>query len=67
MNQKSNDAKSPLAATQRGPGRPQKNDPGMVRVNVQVTAEEHKKLKVYCAQHDTTITDFLRDAIARLP
>jgi hypothetical protein len=67
MNQKSNDAKSTLAAPARGPGRPQKNDPGMVRVNVQVTAEEHKKLKVYCAQNDTTITDFLRDAIARLP
>ena len=48
-------------------GRPQKNEPGLVRINVQVSAAEHKKLKVYVAQNDTTITYFFKDVIANLP
>ena len=48
-------------------GRPQKNEPGLVRINVQVSAAEHKKLKVYVAQNDTTITHFFKDVIANLP
>ncbi len=49
------------------PGRPQKNAPGLVRINVQVSAAEHKKLKVHVAQNDTTITHFFKDVIANLP
>ncbi len=54
-------------AVKTGPGRPQKNEPGMVRVNVQVTVEDHKKLKIYCAQTGTTITDLVRKLIGDLP
>ena len=50
-----------------GRGRPQKNEPGMVRVNVQVSVEDHKKLKIYCAQNGTTITDLVRKLIGELP
>ena len=48
-------------------GRPQKNEPGLVRINVQVSAAEHKKLKVHIAQNDTTITHFFKNVIANLP
>ena len=48
-------------------GRPQKNEPGLVRINVQVSAAEHKKLKVHVAQNDTTITHFFKNVIANLP
>lgn len=50
-----------------GRGRPQKNEPGMVRVNVQVPVDGHKKLKIYCAQNGTTITDLVRKLIDDLP
>lgn len=54
-------------AAKPGRGRPQKNEPGMVRVNVQVPVDGHKKLKIYCAQNGTTITDLVRKLIDDLP
>ena len=66
MIKESNDAQNaPTGAVKRG--RPQKREPGYVRVNVSLPAEEHKKLKTYCAQNSTTITDFLRKTIDDLP
>ena len=68
MKKDSIDAKNaPAEAVKTGPGRPKKNEPDMVRVNVQVPLAEHKKLKVYCAQNGTSITDLVRSLIAGLP
>lgn len=57
----------PTTQAKPGRGRPQKNEPGMVRVNVQVPVDGHKKLKIYCAQNGTTITDLVRKLIDDLP
>ena len=58
---------APAAPATPGRGRPKKNEPGLVRVNVQVPVESHKKLKIYCAQNGTTITDLVRKLIDDLP
>lgn len=48
-------------------GRPQKNEAGGVRINVQVTPEEHQKLKIFCAVNKTTITEIVKKMIVTLP
>ena len=67
MNKESNNTKPTPGTIKNGPGRPQKNEPGMVRINVQVELAKHKKLKIYCAQNGTTITDLVRKLIDDLP
>ncbi len=37
------------------------------RINVQITSEEHLKLKLYCVKNRTTITELVRKMIAALP
>lgn len=41
--------------------------PAMKRVNFQISAEEHVRLKVYATRQGKTITDVLCEYIARLP
>lgn len=41
-------------------------DAPMARVNFQLPAEHHMKLKVYAAQHGTTITELLTEHVERL-
>lgn len=39
----------------------------MSRINVQVTSDEHLKLKMYCAKNRTSITELVREMIKALP
>ncbi|MDN8003131.1 chromosome partitioning protein ParB [Burkholderia multivorans] len=41
-------------------------DVQMKRVNFQLPAEQHMKLKVYAAQHGKTITELLTEHVGRL-
>lgn len=41
--------------------------PVMKRINFQLPAEEHTKLKVYAARRGKTITELLTDYIGKLP
>lgn len=43
------------------------DDKEFVRVNAEVTEAEREKLKIYCAKHKLSITQFIRNAIASLP
>lgn len=36
------------------------------RVNFNLTPEEHKQLKLYATQHDTTVTELLTDYVRSL-
>lgn len=38
-----------------------------VRLNVRVTREQMKKLKMYCVENDTTISEVVRAVIDGLP
>ncbi|QJF12280.1 putative transcriptional regulator [Saccharolobus solfataricus rod-shaped virus 1] len=38
-----------------------------VLITVRLTKEQHKKLKKYCIDHDTTINDLIRKFIEELP
>ena len=49
------------------PSEGQKTDDDMVRVNAQVTVAEHRKIKIYAAQQQTTISVLLREYIKNLP
>lgn len=40
--------------------------PQMKRVNFDITAEQHRQLKVYAAQHGTNIKDLMSAYIAQL-
>ena len=41
--------------------------PALVRVNVQVTPEQHARLKVFAAKRGTTVRDVLASYIDSLP
>nr|WP_298058896.1 plasmid partition protein ParG [uncultured Halomonas sp.] len=41
--------------------------PAMKRVNVDVTYEEHQKLKIHAVKEGKTISEVLRDYVAGLP
>ena len=43
------------------------DDPAMKRVNFQIPADQHTKLKVYAARQGKTITELLTEYIAQLP
>lgn len=40
--------------------------PVMKRVNFDLTADQHRRLKVYAAQHDTNIKDLMSAYIVKL-
>lgn len=39
----------------------------LLRVNAQVTQDEHQKLKLYCVKNKTSITELVKQMIADLP
>ncbi len=39
----------------------------LLRVNAQVTPDEHQKLKIYCVKNKTSITELVKKMIADLP
>jgi hypothetical protein len=43
------------------------DDPAMKRVNFQIPADQHTKLKVYAARQGKTITELLTEYVAQLP
>lgn len=43
------------------------DDTAMTRVNFQLSADLHKKLKMHATQHDTTIKDLLTEYVRSLP
>lgn len=43
------------------------DEPAMVRINAQVTEEEHQKLKMYAVKNKKSISQLLRAYIATLP
>jgi len=45
---------------------PASGDVHMKRVNFQLPADQHVKLKVYAAQHGKTITELLTEQVERL-
>ncbi len=44
-----------------------RDDVLMVRINAQVTEDEHQKLKMYAVKNKKSISDLLRAYIATLP
>lgn len=56
-----------MSTVKKAVGRPQKNEPGGVRINVHVTPEEHQKLKIHCAVEKVTITELVKKMISALP
>jgi len=43
------------------------DEPVLVRINAQVTVEDHQKLKIHAAKNKTSISDLLRAFISTLP
>jgi hypothetical protein len=43
------------------------DEPVLVRINAQVTVEDHQKLKIHAAKNKTSISELLRAFIATLP
>jgi ParG len=63
-------SKMPAGRPSRGKGAPSINvfteKEKMVRVNFEVTREEHTKLKVHAARSGRSISDILREFVAHL-
>ncbi len=43
------------------------DEPVLVRINAQVTEDDHQKLKIHAAKNKTSISELLRAFIATLP
>jgi hypothetical protein len=52
----------PLVGPLRSPGR-QTDDPSTIQLTVRIPRVLHKEVKVFCADHDTSVVAFIMDAM----
>jgi hypothetical protein len=62
-------AKTKIGARSATPGRKKSGNPGdvpLIRVNFDITREEHTKLKIYAAKNGVSMADILRSFVTKI-